>query len=57
MLAVGRDDPVTFLQHRDDADGDRFLAVIKVQEAPDLFLGVELGALVLEAADADHLLQ
>ena len=57
MLAVGRDDPVALLEHRDDADGDRLLAVIEMQEASDLLLGVELGAFVLEPANADHLLQ
>ena len=57
VLAIGGDDPVALLQHRDDADGDRLFAVIEMQEAADLFLRVELRALVLEAADADHLLQ
>jgi hypothetical protein len=54
MLAVGGDDPVVGAQHRDDAGGDRLLAVIEMQEAADLLLGVELGAFVLEPPDADH---
>lgn len=57
MFAIGRDDPVARLEHRDYADGDRLLSVIEVQEAPDLLLGVELGAFVLEPADADHVLK
>ena len=57
MLPVGRDDPIALLQHRNDADRDRLLAIVKVQKPPDLLLGVELRALVLEAADADHLLE
>ena len=55
VLAIGRDDPVALFEHRDDADRDRFLAVVEMHEASDLLLRVELRALVLEAADADHL--
>ena len=57
MLAIGRDDPVPLLEHRDHTHGDRLLSVIEVQEASDLFLGVKLRAFVLEPADADHVLQ
>ena len=57
VLAIGGDDPVALFQHRDDADGDRFLAVVEMQKPADLLLRVEFGAFVLEPADADHLLQ
>ena len=36
MLAVGGHDPITLLEYRYDADGNRFLAVIEVQKPPDL---------------------
>ena len=42
VLAIGGDDAVALLQHRDDADGDRLLAVIEMQKAANLLLRVEL---------------
>src|SRR6516164_1226589 len=57
VIAVGGNDPVALLEHRNDADSDCFLPIIKVQESPDLLLSIEFGAFILEAADADHLLQ
>ena len=57
MLAISSDNPVALVEHGDDTDGDGLLAIIKVHEAPDFLLGVKLGTLLLEAADADHLAQ
>src|ERR1039457_3028372 len=57
VLAIGRDDPITLFQRRDDAHRDRLLAIVKMHEAANLLLCVQLGALLLKAADADHLLQ
>ena len=57
VLAIGRDDGVVRAERRHHADGDRLLADVEVQEAADLARAVELGALLLEAADAQHLAQ
>jgi GTP cyclohydrolase III len=57
VLAVGGDNAVVFAENGDHAHGDRLLAVIEMQEPADLLLGVELGAFVLEMADADHALE
>ena len=57
VLTVGGDDPVACLEHGNDADCDRFLAIIEMQKAADLFLGIELGANTFKMADADHLPQ
>ena len=57
MLAIGGDDPVARLEHRDDTDRHRLLSVIEMQEASDLLLGVKLGTFVLEPANADHVPQ
>ena len=37
--------------------GDRLLTVVEVEKAADLLLGVEFDALLLELADAHHLLE
>ena len=55
VVAVGGHDGVTRLQRSHDTDRDRFLPVVEVQEAADLLRLVELDALGLEAANAQHL--
>ena len=45
------------LERLHHADGDGLLADVEVQEAADLAGAVELGALLLEPADAQHLPQ
>ena len=55
VLAVGGDDRVVRRERLHHADRDSLLADVQVQEAADLRRGVELGALLLEAADAQHL--
>ena len=45
VLAIGGDDRIARLERRHDADRDRLLAVIEVQEASDLLLRVQLDAL------------
>ena len=35
MLAVGGDDPIALLKDRNDADGDRLLAIVEMKEAAD----------------------
>jgi len=57
VLAISRHNPVALLQDRYHTDCDRLLAVIEMQKSANLLQGVELGALFLKAADADHLLQ
>src|SRR6516164_3850272 len=57
VFAICRDNPITLLQHRDDSDRDRLLAIIEVQESADFLLCVEFSTFILETADADHLLQ
>ena len=57
VLAIRRDDGVLRRQRLHHADGDRLLADVEVQEAADLAGAVELRALLLEAADAQHLVQ
>ena len=54
MLSIGGDDAIALFKHGNDPGRDRFLAVIEVEEAANLFLRVEFGAFLLEAADADH---
>src|SRR5208283_2956564 len=55
VFAVSRYNPVAPLQHRDDSDGDRLLAIVEMQKSTNLSLRVKLGAFVLKAPDADHL--
>jgi hypothetical protein len=57
MLAVGGDDGVGRLERLHRADRHRLLADVEVKEAADLLLRVQLRALLLEAADPDHLPQ
>ena len=57
VLAIRGDDRVVGLQRVDRAGGHRFLADVQVQEAADLLLAVEVGAPLLEAADAHHVAQ
>ncbi|MNY80848.1 hypothetical protein D3C86_2220930 [compost metagenome] len=55
VITVVGDDVIIVVERRDGADGDGFLPDIQVQEAPDLGVGVALGALLLEAPDEGHL--
>jgi hypothetical protein len=57
VLAVRSDDGILLGQCRHHARRNRFLADVQVQEAADLAGAVDLGALLLEAPDADHLAQ
>ena len=57
VLAVGRDDGIVWAECLHGADGDRFLADVQMQEAADLAGAVQLRALLLEAPDAQHLVQ
>jgi len=55
VLAIRRDDRVVWPERADHARRDRLLPDVQVKEAADLARAVELGALLLEAADAQHL--
>ena len=55
VVAVGRDHVVVGLERGERADGDRLLPDVEVQEAADLALGVAARALLLDAADEEHL--
>ena len=57
VLAVRRDDRVLRRKRLHGADGHGFLADVEMQEAANLAGAVQLGALLLEAADAQHLAQ
>ena len=57
VLPVGGDDRVVRREGLHDADGDRFLADIEMQETTNLAGAVHLGALLLEAPDAQHFVQ
>ena len=56
VLAVSGNHPVILAKNRDHSNRDCLFAVVEVEEAADLLLGVKFGALVLEVANADHLL-
>ncbi len=57
VLAIGRDHGVIGLQRLRHTDGDGLLADVEVHEAADLRRAVELDTRLLEAADAQHLVQ
>ena len=57
VLAIGGDHRILGPDGLHDPDRDRLLAVVEVQKAPDLLRLVQLEALLLEPADADHLLE
>ena len=54
MVAVGGDGVVVLAHEREGADGDGFLADVKMQEAAHFALLVELEGRLLEATDAEH---
>src|ERR1035441_6601025 len=55
VLAVGRDDRVIWPERLHRADCDRLLADVQVHETADLRRAVELDALLLKAANQEHL--
>ena len=55
VIAIGRNDRVVVIEHGNRADGDRFLAIVKVAKTPDLALRERLLRLFLEATDDNHL--
>ncbi len=57
MLTVGGDHRFVGSQRLHHADRIGFLADVQMQEPADLLLRVQLGALLLEAADQDHPVQ
>ena len=57
VLAVGGHDRVVGVERLHRADGNRFFTDIQVDEAADLGRAVQLGAFLLETADAQHLAQ
>src|SRR3974390_3449299 len=57
VLPICRHNPIALIQHRDDSDCDRLLAIIEVHEPADFLLRVEFSTFVLETTDSDHLLQ
>ena len=54
VIAVPCDDLVTVLLHRLHADGDGFLADVKVTKAADQPHAVKLACTLFEAADEQH---
>jgi hypothetical protein len=42
VVTVGGDDVVVFAEERDAPDSDRFLADVKVEEAPDVTIVIVL---------------
>lgn len=54
VLAIGAHDPIVGVEKRNDPHCHGFLAIVQMQEAADLLLGIQFGALVLEPPDADH---
>ena len=57
VVAVGGDHVIVFAEGADRADGDRFLAAVKVAEAADLLVLVEHRRSFFEPADQEHLPQ
>ena len=57
MLAIGGHEIVFRRQGLDYAHAHRLFTVVKVQEAADLHGAVELGRLLLQPADAQHLVK
>ena len=57
VITVGGDDGIVVVQHRDRADGDRLLSVVKMAKTLDLRLGERLLGLFLETPDEHHLPQ
>ena len=55
VVAVGREDRVVVAQVSHDADRDRLLADVQVEEPADPRGAVQLDAALLEPADAQHL--
>jgi hypothetical protein len=55
VVAVGRDDPVAFLEGLDEARGHGLLPDVDVEVAPDLALPETLLARLLEGPDQGHL--
>src|SRR5215207_578560 len=55
VVAVGRDDPVAFLEGLDEARGHGLLPDVDVEVAPDLTLPEALLARLLEGPDQGHL--
>src|SRR6516225_8713426 len=54
VLAIGRNHGIRGSQRLHCADGDRLFANVEMQKTADLLLLIQLGAFLLEAADADH---
>src|SRR5512133_3667213 len=54
VFAIGRDHCIHRRESLHRANGDRLFADIEMQKTADLLLLVKLGALLLEAANADH---
>ena len=57
VLAIGRHDVVVFPERMHRADAYGLFADVEVQEPADLLFRIELRALFLEPADADHIPQ
>ena len=57
VLAIGRHDAVVLAERVQRTNTYGFLPDVEVQEPPDLLLRIELGALLLESANADHVPQ
>ena len=57
MLAIGSDDVVVLAKRVHRAHAYGLFADVQVQEPADLLLRVELGALLLEPAYANHVAQ
>ena len=57
MLAIGGDDGVFCRQRTHATGGDSFLPDVEVQESPDLPRAVQLGTLLLEPPNAEHVTQ
>ena len=57
MFTIGRNDSIMLCKHRNDADSDRLLTIVKMKKAPDLLLRIKFGTFILELTDPDHSFQ